>query len=89
MLGIVFVIVSITSTPLLDKYGRRKLIIFGCYILALVTICICVIGFVGGAENFGMKVLFIIWPSLYAAGLSPATFLYVSEVLPEVGVSIA
>ncbi|KAM3133557.1 hypothetical protein pb186bvf_014399 [Paramecium bursaria] len=80
---------SILAIPLLNKFGRRPLLLYG---TIYCSITLLVIG-VFGSDQKGNGLIISIFMFLYLAGfqfsLGPVVWIYISDILPEKGVSIA
>ena len=89
LLGAVILVSTIMTTFIVDKFGRRPLLIFGMLFMALLEITYCVIGYTIGLGNPMIKYLIIIWPVFYRISTGTLGFIYISEVLPAVGVAVS
>jgi len=86
LFGITNVVAVILSFKFVDKLGRKTLIIFGNITIGLVMLAFGLIAKISGEGNPLLKYLIVIWPLFFQASLGSLTFLYISEVLPDVGV---
>ncbi|MGO4209284.1 sugar porter family MFS transporter [Terriglobus sp. 2YAB30_2] len=90
--GTINLIFTIAAVFLIDRIGRRKLMIFGCAGIAVSHI-LCAIAYRAGMGGIAVLVLTLSAIGCYALTLAPVTWVLISEIFPQrvraQGVSIA
>ncbi len=88
ILGAISFLTVVLSTVIIDKFGRRSLIIYGMGFVTVTEFIYTLVSWVGGLENPFLKYILIIWPFFYRLSVGTLGFIYPAEVLPGIGVSI-
>ncbi|MFD1801114.1 sugar porter family MFS transporter [Mixta tenebrionis] len=80
--GLINLVFTIAALPLVDKIGRRKLMLFGA---AGLTIIYALIGAAYGMGFMGLPVLLLVLAAIaiYALTLAPVTWVLLSEIFPN------
>jgi len=80
--GLINLVFTIAALPLVDKIGRRKLMLFGA---AGLTIIYALIGAAYGLGVMGLPVLLLVLTAIaiYALTLAPVTWVLLSEIFPN------
>ncbi|MCS3431246.1 sugar porter family MFS transporter [Klebsiella sp. BIGb0407] len=80
--GLINLVFTIAALPLVDKIGRRKLMLFGA---AGLTIIYALIGLAYGLGVMGLPVLLLVLTAIaiYALTLAPVTWVLLSEIFPN------
>lgn len=80
--GLINLVFTIAALPLVDKIGRRKLMLFGA---AGLTIIYALIGAAYGLGILGLPVLILVLAAIatYALTLAPVTWVLLSEIFPN------
>ena len=80
--GLINLIFTLAALPLVDKIGRRKLMLFGA---AGLTIIYALIGAAYGLGIMGLPVLILVLAAIaiYALTLAPVTWVLLSEIFPN------
>ncbi|MCT4712702.1 sugar porter family MFS transporter [Enterobacteriaceae bacterium H11S18] len=80
--GLINLIFTIIALPLVDKIGRRKLMLFGA---AGLTIIYALIGAAYGLGIMGLPALILVLAAIaiYALTLAPVTWVLLSEIFPN------
>ncbi len=80
--GLINLIFTILALPLVDKLGRRKLMLLGsaglCVIYALMSVA-----YATGALGLPVLILVLVAISIYAVTLAPVTWVLLSEIFPN------
>ena len=87
VLGVINLVGVILSFGLIDKFGRRTLIITGLFIITILWLSFGLTALLSGEKNSGLKFILLIWPLFFQMSTGSLTFLYISETLPSVGVA--
>ncbi len=90
--GTINLVFTIAAVFLIDRVGRRKLMIFGCAGIA-VSHFLCAMAYRAGMGGIAVLVLTLSAIGCYALTLAPVTWVLISEIFPQrvraQGVSIA
>lgn len=80
--GLINLVFTIAALPLVDRIGRRKLMLFGA---AGLTIIYALIGAAYGLGIMGLPVLILVLAAIaiYALTLAPVTWVLLSEIFPN------
>jgi SP family xylose:H+ symportor-like MFS transporter len=80
--GLINLVFTVAALPLVDKIGRRKLMLFGA---AGLTIIYALIGAAYGLGILGLPVLILVLAAIatYALTLAPVTWVLLSEIFPN------
>lgn len=85
--GVIFTIAALMSGKLMDRFGRRNLSIMGAF-----TVSLCLFA-LSSFKSFDLtdynKYIILIYIFCFGVSLGPVMPIYLSEILPEQGVSIA
>jgi MFS transporter, SP family, xylose:H+ symportor len=80
--GMINLIFTIVAMLLVDRFGRRRLMIFGC-----ISIALCHFGagiaYHAGVHGFGILVLTLAAIACYAMTLAPVTWVLITEIFPN------
>ena len=85
VINLVSVIVSFTFV---EKLGRRTLILTGVICIGITVTIFGLIEVIDGETNPALKFILLIWPIFYQSSIGSLTYLYISETLPDIGVSV-
>jgi len=78
---------TLLSSLLVDKLGRRKLFIIGSFLIAIFML---ILGFVYEKDFYLVKVVCILlFLCAFAISHGPVCWLYIPEILPSLGMSLA
>jgi len=80
--GAVNLVFTFVAIALVDKAGRRKLMLFGSGALALIY-CLLGFGFYRHSRGIHMLLLVVVAIACYAMSLAPVTWVVISEVFPN------
>jgi sugar porter (SP) family MFS transporter len=80
--GAVNLAFTLVAIALVDKVGRRKLMLFGSVALALIY-CLLGFGFYRHSRGIHMLLLVIAAIACYAMSLAPVTWVVISEIFPN------
>lgn len=87
--GVLSLLTTFVTTYLLDKTGRKPLLILGsalCFIDLLIFILVTVLD---SASNHSLKVILVVWPIFYRLSTGTIGWVYFAELMPAVGVAFA
>ena len=88
--GFVSFAFTITTTLIVERFGRRSLMITFTACLFVTKFVFALITFIDGPSNPLLKYLLVfLWPAFYRLSAGTLAFGYCSEVLPSIGVSVA
>ena len=88
IMGVISFINAIFATTLVEKFGRKTLLTFG---MALTVVCLSsysLLGLLTGSDNPILKYVLLLWPTCFRLSSGTFGFLYVSEALPALGISL-
>lgn len=80
--GSVNLIFTIVAMGTVDKWGRRKLMLFGSGALALIYLVLGVFYFLG-ITGWGVLLIVVLAIAVYAMSLAPVTWVVLSEIFPN------
>ena len=82
--GLVNVIMTVVAMRLLDRVGRRPMLLWGLFGMAvtLLVLAICFMIGAGGALSFITVISVAAYVAFYAIGLGPVFWLLISEIYP-------
>ncbi len=83
LIGIMNVVFTILAMRVIDKIGRKKLMLIGA---AGMVVCYAVIGFLfktGRTDDWMLLTFIIITPAFFAFGLGPTVWVVLSEIFPN------
>lgn len=89
LLGFISFLSTLSCALVIEKFGRRPLMIYGTLFLFILEMLYFLVRLVDGPENAGLKYLMIIWPIFYRLSVGTLGFVYISELLPSAGVAFA
>lgn len=80
-LGVVNVLATLLSMAVIDKVGRRSLLLLG---FAGAAICLAILGYLlnSGNTSFLLIVICFVYVVFFALGLGPTPYLLMSEIFP-------
>lgn len=82
-IGSVNVLATIAAVWLLDRAGRRKLLLIGTFGMAVALCCIAIAFFVRSPEVGAISLVgMMAYVALFAIGLGPVTWVMISEIFP-------
>eukprot|EP01016_Furgasonia_blochmanni_P045503 TRINITY_DN642_c0_g1_i3.p1 TRINITY_DN642_c0_g1~~TRINITY_DN642_c0_g1_i3.p1 ORF type:complete len:543 (+),score=73.47 TRINITY_DN642_c0_g1_i3:74-1702(+) len=87
ILGVILVASAFLCGVVIDKGGRRSLLFYGEIILTVVLFAFGILGFVD--EVTVQKFLILAFVFFFGMTLGPVTWIYIGEILPDKGISIA
>ncbi|MDY2798572.1 MAG: sugar porter family MFS transporter [Anaerobiospirillum succiniciproducens] len=80
--GSINLIITIISLPLIDKIGRRRLMLIGSSGLAIIYVAMCV-AYAHGVIGMPVLMLVLAAIAIYALTLAPVTWVLLSEIFPN------
>jgi sugar porter (SP) family MFS transporter len=80
--GAVNLAFTLVAIALVDKVGRRKLMLFGSVALGLIY-CLLGFGFYRHSQGIHMLLLVVVAIACYAMSLAPVTWVVISEIFPN------
>ncbi|MCA1745272.1 MAG: sugar porter family MFS transporter [Bacteroidales bacterium] len=80
--GSVNLVFTIVAMGTVDKWGRRKLMLFGSGALALIYLVLGVFYFLG-ITGWGVLLIVVLAIAVYAMSLAPVTWVVLSEIFPN------
>lgn len=86
IIGVLLIITSYFSGTLLEKLGRRTILIYGQLVCSLMLLFLCLFGFVG--YEAPTKYVILLYIIGYGLSMGHVVFVYIQEILPEKGVLI-
>jgi len=89
LFGISLSLGSILSSCTTKKLNRKPTLIWGYVFVGFFSILYGIIGFAGSGDHIGAKIMIILWGFPFGITVSPITFIYLSELLPEIGYAFA
>lgn len=88
-IGCINLLSVIFATILINKIGRRKLLIFGSLLIFLVLSGFCTLSFIDEGKSKYLPYFLMAYSAVYGFSLGSVMWLYVSEILPARMISIA
>ena len=79
---------TILSVYLNHRFGRKGILLVGTVMLTMQWGAYALIGYLDGPSNIVAKVLVMCFPAAFSWSSGGVTFLYLSETLPEIGMSV-
>jgi SP family arabinose:H+ symporter-like MFS transporter len=83
LIGVMNIVFTILAMRLIDKVGRKKLMLIGA---AGMMVCYLVIGYlfqIGRTDDWLLLTFIIITPAFFAFGLGPTVWVVLSEIFPN------
>lgn len=80
--GLINFLATILALPLVDKIGRRRLMIIGATGLSIIYLCMA-LAYAFGILGLPVLVLVLAAISIYALTLAPVTWVLISEIFPN------
>lgn len=80
--GTVNFLATIAALPLVDKIGRRRLILFGSAGLSVIYLCMAT-AYAMGVLGLPVLILVLAAIAIYAVTLAPVTWVLISEIFPN------
>jgi len=87
ILGIINLLSVICALFLVEKFGRRTLLLSGLTAISIIWLVFGLIATIRGEDDPSLKYILLVWPVFFQISLGSLTFLYISETLPSVGSS--
>lgn len=87
LIGCILIFASGISGRFCDKFGRKSILLIGELFLIVTLLLLAIFGFVGLSEP--SKYIILLYMFGFGLSLGPVVWLYLPEILPEKGVSIA
>lgn len=87
--GLMSFIFTIITALVVEKFGRRSLMVYGTLFLFISEVLYLLVSALGGLENGSLKYIIILWPMFYRMSAGTLGFVYISELLPAPGVAFA
>ena len=88
-LGLIELGFTVIASLTVDRFGRKRQLIPTLYLLGLVMVLYSTISLIDSPDNIVAKVMILLWPAFYSLSTGGITFLYMGEVLPDLGMGIA
>ncbi len=83
LIGLVNVTFTILAMWLVDKIGRRRLMLIGSAGMAVCYVIIGMLFYSGTLKGFGLLLVMLITIAFYASSLAPVTWVLISEIFPN------
>ncbi|MGE0018670.1 MAG: sugar porter family MFS transporter [Draconibacterium sp.] len=83
LVGLTNVIFTVLAMRVIDKTGRKKLMLIGAAGMAICYLLIGLLFQTGQTENWMLLSLLIITPAFFAFGLGPTVWVVLSEIFPN------
>jgi hypothetical protein len=74
--------------PAVKKFGKRKILMFGCFMLMAIQFALSYILLDSGPKTL-VKYLIFIYRAFFSLSLGSVIWMVVGEILPDLGVSVA
>lgn len=87
LIGCILIFASWLAGKIIDKFGRKSMLLLGEILCITTLILLTIFGFLKLTEP--SKYIILIYIFSYGASLGPIVWLYLPEILPEKGVSVA
>lgn len=84
LIGLMNIVFTIIAMQVIDKMGRKKLMLIGA---AGMVVCYLVIGYlfrIGRTDDWLLLTFIIITPAFFAFGLGPTVWVVLSEIFPNI-----
>lgn len=92
LLTLILSILSFITTGLsvfcIERFGRRKQFLPSLFMQAAVCLTYGFIAVLDSPANIWAKIMIILWPVPYSICMGALTFLYLSEILPDIAMSV-
>lgn len=85
MVGVTLTLACITTIFIIDKIGRKLLLVSGGIVILISIVLAAVCIYIG--SNISIYFIFI-YIFGYGLSLTPVYYIYVAEILPDLGVSL-
>ena len=72
----------------IERFGRRKQFLPSLFILAIVCLTYGFIAQFDSPSNIWAKIMIVLWPVPFSICMGALTFLYLSEILPDIAMSV-
>ncbi|HEY6082411.1 MAG TPA: sugar porter family MFS transporter [Chitinophagaceae bacterium] len=93
IIGLVNFLVTILAMALVDRLGRKKLLLFGSLSLAVIYGVLGILFYAGAEQHGGLLPLILAAIAAYGISLAPVTWVMISEIFPNdirgVGMSVS
>ena len=83
LIGVVNVTFTIVAMFLVDKLGRKTLLLFGSFGMAACYIVIGTMFYNDNLEGYGFIIVILLTIAFYATSLAPVTWVLISEIFPN------
>jgi MFS family permease len=87
--GTVNMVSALSSTILLNKFGRKSLMIVGQFAMAISLGLFALFNYIEGIDNIYQIIMVLIFTAFFEWSIGPILWLYLAEILPTAGLSIA
>jgi len=88
IIGALNLVVAVVAIWIIERYGRKKPLLFGLSGLVFIYGLYALIGFISDPGNLAGKIVLVSFPIFFGVSIGGMMFLYLSEVLPDIGMSI-
>lgn len=82
MIGAINLVFTVLAMQLVDKVGRKKLMLAGAALMALWLLLVGVCYSYGLFEGYTLTILVLVFIATYATTLAPVTWVLISEIFP-------
>ncbi|MBN1927149.1 MAG: sugar porter family MFS transporter [Prolixibacteraceae bacterium] len=82
LIGCINLIFTLVSMQLVDRIGRKKLMLFGSSFMALWLLVISIFFHFSFFEGYWLTIVVLAFVATYATTLAPVTWVYISELFP-------
>lgn len=89
LLGLMSFLCTLITALVVEKFGRRPLMVYGTLFLFLSSALYLLMRAIGGPATGSLKYLLILWSMFYRLSAGTLGFVYISELLPTAGVAFA
>lgn len=87
LIGFILLFASWLSGKIIDKFGRKSLLLYGELLCISTLLLLSIFGFLGLTEP--SKYVILVYMFSFGISLGPIVWIYLPEILPEKGVSLA
>lgn len=88
IMGIINIFSKLAATFSVQRFGRRPPLVYGLFATALLMFLYSLIVWVDSPGNIYAKLIMMIWPLPFSLTVGGIAVLYISEILPGIGISL-
>jgi len=89
VVGILNLISAFIATLVIKRVGRRQLLLFGSVVLFVALVLLPIIGWAAPDAGSASKYFIFLFILGFGFSLGSVTWIYISEILPDIGVGVA